>query len=97
MKNLVSGFSRNVRLSVASQTLRLQAVGRLVEQSRVYDGLAIAKVGCVHNGYIDNCEQRVGLAGAIYHTRELAVHRPSSKSRLHKFKESPFSLIDFLL
>ena len=30
-----------------------------------------------------------------FHTRILAVHRPTSKSRLHKYKESPFSLIHF--
>jgi len=30
-----------------------------------------------------------------YHTRVLTVHRPASKSRLHKYKESPFSLIHF--
>ena len=31
-----------------------------------------------------------------YHTRKLAVHKPSSMSRLHKYKDSPFALIDFL-
>ena len=31
-----------------------------------------------------------------FHTRKLANHRVTSSSRLHKYKESPFSLIDFL-
>lgn len=31
-----------------------------------------------------------------YHTRKLACHNPSCKSRLHKYKESPFALIHFL-
>ena len=31
-----------------------------------------------------------------YHTRKLAQHKPSSKSRLHKYKDSPFALIDFI-
>jgi len=30
-----------------------------------------------------------------YHTRKLAIHRPTSTSRLHKYADSPFSLIDF--
>ena len=30
-----------------------------------------------------------------YHTRKLAQHRPSSTSRLHKYKDSPFALIHF--
>jgi IS1 family transposase len=31
-----------------------------------------------------------------YQTRKLAQHKSSSKSRLHKYKESPFALIHFL-
>lgn len=31
-----------------------------------------------------------------YHTRKLSQHKSSSKSRLHKYKDSPFSLIDFI-
>ena len=31
-----------------------------------------------------------------YLTRELAYHKPDSKSRLHKYKDSPLALIDFL-